>query len=87
MDIIAQQGETIIFVEVKTRRPSAFGAPEQQISSAKAKRLIATAETYLDEHDVSESHWRIDLISVELDRTGRVLPLRHLENAVEDVSD
>ena len=68
---------------MKTRRSTSFGVPEESITSAKAEKLIATAETYLEEHDLSNSHWRIDLISVEMDRTGRVLPLRHLKNAVE----
>ena len=79
VDIVAQFQDTILFVEVKTRRTSSYGTPEEAITSAKAQRLIATAETYLDEHNSSHSHWRIDLISVEMDRTGRVLPLRHLE--------
>ena len=83
MDIVAQHQDTILFVEVKTRRTSSYGPPEEAITPAKAQRLITTAETYLDEHDSSNSHWRIDLISVEMDRTGRVLPLRHMENAVE----
>ena len=83
MDIVAQFQDTILFVEVKTRRTSSYGPPEEAITPAKAQRLITTAETYLDEHDSADSHWRIDLISVEMDRMGRVLPLRHLENAVE----
>ena len=83
VDIIAQLDDAILFVEVKTRRSAAFGIPEEAITPAKAERLIATAETYLDEQDLADSHWRIDLISVELDRMGRVLPLRHLENALE----
>ena len=83
VDVVARLQDTILFVEVKTRRTSSFGVPEESITSAKAEKLIATAETYLEEHDLSDSHWRIDLISVEMDRTGRVLPLRHLRNAVE----
>ena len=83
VDVVAQLQDTILFVEVKTRRSKSFGVPEESITPAKAEKLIATAETYLDEYDIIDSHWRIDLISVEMDRTGRVLPLRHLENAVE----
>ncbi len=83
VDVVAREGDTILFVEVKTRRSSSFGTPEEAITPAKAERLITTAETYLDEHNIADKHWRIDLISVELDRMGRVLPLRHLEDAVE----
>lgn len=83
VDIVARLNDAIVFVEVKNRRTSSFGQPEEAITDAKAERLIATAETYLEEHDLSNSHWRIDLISVQIDRNGRVLPLRHLENALE----
>ena len=83
VDIVAQHKNVILFVEVKTRRSTSFGVPEEAITPAKTEKLIATAETYLDEHNLSDNHWRIDLISVEIDRTGRVLPLRHLENAID----
>lgn len=83
VDIVARHGDTILFVEVKTRRSTSFGVPEESITPAKTEKLIATAETYLEEHDLADYHWRIDLISVVMDRTGRVLPLRHMENAVE----
>ena len=83
IDIVARLDDAIVFVEVKTRRTSSFGPPEESITDAKAERLITTAETYLEENDLSNSHWRIDLISVQIDRNGRVLPLRHLENALE----
>ena len=81
--MLARHKDAILFVEVKTRRSTSFGVPEESITPAKAERLILTAETYMDEHDLSDSHWCIDLISVEMDRSGRVLPLRHLKNAVE----
>ena len=57
VDIVAQFQDTILFVEVKTRRSSSYGTPEEAITSAKAQRLIATAETYLDEHNSLNSHW------------------------------
>lgn len=83
MDIVARHGDTILFVEVKTRRSTSFGVPEESITPAKTEKLIATAETYLEEHDMADSHWRTDLLSVVMDRTGRVLPLRHMKNAVK----
>ena len=83
VDIIAQQDDLLLFVEVKTRRDNTFGIPEESITKAKTLRLIATAETYLDQNHALDSHWRIDLISVEMDRRGKLLPLRHLKNAVE----
>ena len=83
VDIVARHKDTILFVEVKTRRSTSFGVPEESITPAKTEKLIATAETYLEEHNLSNHHWRIDLITVQTDPTGRLLPLRHLKNAVE----
>ena len=83
VDIIAQQDGLLLFVEVKTRRSATFGIPEESITKAKTQRLIAAAETYLDQSQAADSHWRIDLISVEMDRSGKLMPLRHLQNAVE----
>ncbi len=74
MDIVARHGDTILFVEVKTRRSTSFGVPEESITPAK---------TYLEEHDMADSHWRTDLISAVMDSTGRVLPLRHMKNGVK----
>ena len=86
VDIITRDGDSLVFVEVRTRRSTSFGTPEESITKEKAQRLIATAETYLDEHQSSAAQWRIDFISVEMDHRGRLKPLRHVKNAVEGPS-
>ncbi len=86
VDIIARDDDFLVFVEVRTRRGTSFGTPEESITKEKAQRLIATAETYLDEHQASAAQWRIDFISVEMDHQGRLKPLRHIKNAVEGPS-
>ena len=88
IDIIALQGGEYVFVEVKTRRGADFGLPEESITPAKASRLSATAQHYLQTElptaGASEIPWRIDLISICLDKDGKLLRVNHLENAVED---
>ncbi len=81
IDLIAQVGELIIFVEVKTRRGQEMGAPEEGLTPAKSRKLIALAETYMAEHDL-DADWRIDLVAVELDKTGKLLRCEHIPNAV-----
>ena len=87
IDIIAMQGGTYVFVEVKTRRGSSFGLPEESITPGKVSRLIAAAHHYLQNElpdgQASEAAWRIDLISICLDKRGKLLNVEHLENAVE----
>lgn len=47
VDIIAQKGETVAFVEVKTRRPGAMVSPLEAVNRTKQKRLIMTAQCWL----------------------------------------
>ena len=82
VDIVSRLGEELVFVEVKTRRGIAFGTPEESITAAKSQRLIATAQDYLQKNGLEQSRWRIDLISIQLDETGKLLEVNHLENAV-----
>ena len=87
IDIVARQGGEFVFVEVKTRRGDAFGEAEESISPARAERLAAVAEEFLQSWLADGYHsatpWRIDLVCVNLDRRGRLLSVNHIEHAVE----
>ena len=83
VDIVAQYGPEIVFVEVRTRRGAAFGAPEESVTAAKSRRLVATAQHYLESNGLEQSQWRVDLIGIHLDVSGKLLEVNHLENAVE----
>lgn len=50
IDLIMQEGKTLIFVEVKTRRSRRFGAPEESVTERKLERLQAAAEAWLQRH-------------------------------------
>ena len=82
IDIVARQGETLVFVEVRTRRGRDFGTPEESISSLKQQRLVSLAEAYVQAHDQPNETWRIDVVAVELGPNGEVSRLEHIENAV-----
>lgn len=81
LDLVARDGEWLIFVEVRARRGQALGTPEESITPAKQARLALLAEAYISEHDWG-GPWRIDVIAVEMDKRGRLLRLDHYENAV-----
>ncbi len=57
VDIIAQQNGELVFVEVRTRSGPALGTPEESLTAAKARRLIATAETYLQSLEAAPADW------------------------------
>jgi putative endonuclease len=84
MDLVARQDDVLVFVEVRTRSGNAYGSPEESVTAAKQTRLVALAYAYLDACHLDDSTpWRIDVIAVEVDRTGRVSRLNHIVNAIE----
>ncbi|MCA9940732.1 MAG: YraN family protein [Anaerolineales bacterium] len=81
IDIVAETGETLVFVEVKTRRGRAWGTPEQAVTPRKAARLLTLAQAYLLAEDL-DVPWRVDVMAVELDGRGKLLRCEHLPGAV-----
>ena len=82
IDIVARDGDAVVFVEVRSRRGGSFGTPEESITAGKARRLIAAAETYLQSRDGLPPNWRIDLVAVDVDSRGRIARIERTENAV-----
>lgn len=82
IDLITRIGETIAFVEVKTRKGREFGLPEEGLTTQKANRLLGLAQEYLAQKEIYDINWRIDLFAVELDQNGNVLRCEHIPNAV-----
>ena len=64
LDIVAQDGNSIVFVEVKTRRTSSFGPPQAAVTPKKAAHIIAAAQHYLLDTEQIEGDWRIDVVAV-----------------------
>jgi putative endonuclease len=82
IDIIAQDGEQLVFVEVRTRRGLDFGTPEESITVSKRQKLIEVAYAYLQSHEVLSPSWRIDVVAVELGTGGTVSRVELIKNAV-----
>ncbi len=80
VDVVARRGEAYHFFEVRTRRGSEFGTPEESVTPAKQQRMIDVARTYLGEHDLNDVDWRIGLVAVEMDRAGRLLRIEVYES-------
>ncbi|MEB2334250.1 MAG: YraN family protein [Anaerolineaceae bacterium] len=79
IDIIAKQGEVVIFVEVKTRTSDKMGLPEEAITPRKREHMIACAEHYTAEHEIDR--WQIDVISIE-GKPGSTPKVTYFENAI-----
>ena len=65
IDLIMIDDQTLVFVEVKQRRDSQFGRPEESVGMAKQAKLRRTAASYLQRHDRSQS-WpcRFDVVAI-----------------------
>ncbi len=79
IDIIAQKGDLVSFVEVKTRKNEAFGLPCEFVTTAKQQRIIKTAYTYIAEHNL-DLNYSFDIIEV-LHDGKKVQTIRHIPHA------
>jgi putative endonuclease len=79
IDLIAEEGEELVFVEVKTRRSSVFGAPEDAVTEEKQEQVHAVAEGYLFEHDIDNRPCRFDVVAIDFEN-GQA-DIRHIRNA------
>ena len=84
VDIVAVEGDSLVFLEVRTRSSNALGLPEESVTPSKGRKLIATAETYLQSRTDLPNQWRIDLVAVDVDRRGRITRIERTENAVSN---
>lgn len=83
LDIIAQRGDLLVFVEVKTRRDQDTEAALAAVTPAKHERVLKAVYQYLHDHDIdSEAQWRVDVIAVAIPPDG---PPRvdHVEDAFD----
>ena len=83
VDIIAWDRACLVFVEVRTRRDTEYGTPEESLTKQKQHKLIATAETYIQSRSTPPEEWRIDLIGVRLSSRGAIERVEHIENAIQ----
>ena len=76
-------GGTLVFVEVKLRRPGQAGRAIEALSAAKQRRLRDLALAYAAEHPELPEQQRIDVVAIDLAADGSVASFEHVINAVE----
>lgn len=70
VDIVAWDGEVIVFCEVKTRRGDTFGTPAEAVTPAKVRRLRRLAAEWLRTGGIHADQIRFDVVEVRPARTG-----------------
>ena len=82
IDIVARKGDVLVFVEVRSREDAGFGTPEESVTPAKRRRIVAAARRYLS--NVPPASWRearFDVIAVQ--GSGDAAALRHYPAAFD----
>ena len=83
IDIVAEDGEVLVFVEVKTRSGGAFGTPGEAVDRRKQARMARSAVSYLLSRARGERPCRFDVVEVLSTGPGREARLNHIRNAFE----
>lgn len=71
LDIVAFHGETLVFVEVKTRASRDFGEPWEFVDWEKRQKLRLTAEEFISRYDLGAYAYRFDIVAVLAPGTSR----------------
>lgn len=79
VDIVAEEGAELVFVEVKARSSSSFGEPEESVGSAKEQRLRRAAEGFCMERGLTDRFYRFDIVAIRFEK-GNII-VKHIRNA------
>jgi putative endonuclease len=79
IDLIARQGRTLVFVEVKTRRSDAFGTPQEAVGPFKQRQILRAAQWYLGDGRGRGLQPRFDVVAVRPGPQGAVV--EHIPDA------
>jgi len=85
IDLIAEDRGTVVFVEVKTRKSLASGAPEEAVDRGKRRKIARASQWYLQEwsrwHQSAPGRVRFDVVGIELDENDCPTDIRHTPGA------
>lgn len=65
IDIVAKEGETLVFIEVKTRHSRDYGLPKESMTPWKVRHLLKTARFYVQKINWGWNEYRLDFVGVD----------------------
>jgi putative endonuclease len=80
IDIIASVQKTLVFVEVKTRKSTDYGFPEESVTPSKQRQIRKIAQGFLAKNNLQDVECRFDVISLSFDEKEGY-SIRHIKNA------
>jgi putative endonuclease len=79
IDLVAEEGDELVFIEVKARNSTLFGAPEEAVTEEKQEQVRTVADGYLFEHDIDNRPCRFDVVAIEF-KNGKP-EIRHIRDS------
>lgn len=67
IDIVARDGDTLCFIEVKTRETDDYGHPFEAVTKSKQSTIRKVAQMYLLENDITEEYVRFDVVGIQFE--------------------
>lgn len=83
IDLVLEKKKALVFVEVKSRSSSAFGAPEEAVNERKKRKLYQVAQCFLSENRLQNRELRFDVVSILVSDSMEAPRILHFENAIE----
>jgi len=83
IDLIARQDDTMVFVEVKTRKNEKFGRPASAVNRDKRHKLSRAGVSFLQKRKLRPPYIRFDIVEVIGEPGGGAPEIRHIENAFQ----
>ena len=83
IDIVAEDGDTLVLIEVKARRGVGFGTPEEAVDERKQRKLRMLLELYRAQTHRQKQPCRIDVIGLLMDGAMTVTKTEHIRDAVQ----
>lgn len=81
IDLIAREGETLVFIEVKARSSEEYGPPEASVTRGKQRQIVKAAELYLLKARLQEVACRFDVVAVTFLKEGEAPWIELIRNA------
>lgn len=82
VDIVARDGKTVVFVEVKTRKTLSYGVPQLAVTPFKQRQIMKASLTWLSRNRCHDTPARFDVIAITLQSSGAPA-IEHINNAFE----
>jgi putative endonuclease len=83
IDLVALDGRTVVFVEVRSRSDTTHGHPAETVGTRKQRRIAELATAYIRRHRLEDCQVRIDVVTVTFGPPGERPVVEHFQNAFD----